>query len=98
MPRSSSSHRANKWSRPHRELGASLQSIPQATEGADGTWIVQQVRGSASGKVYTCPGCLQDLPAHIAHIVAWRSDDEFGFDTGVGSRRHWHTGCFRSRA
>lgn len=97
MPRSSSSRRANKWARPHRELGASLSSVPRATEGPDGTWVVQQVRGSSSGKVYTCPGCRQDLPARIDHIVAWRSEEEFGFNTGVGARRHWHKACFRSR-
>ncbi|WP_235936333.1 hypothetical protein [Brevibacterium rongguiense] len=97
MPRSSSSRRANKWQRPQRELGAAVSALRRTAVEPDGTWVIQQVRGSASGKVYTCPGCHQELAAATPHTVAWRSDDDFGYGTGVTGRRHWHTACFNAR-
>ncbi|MCQ9368306.1 hypothetical protein NQ038_02750 [Brevibacterium sp. 50QC2O2] len=97
MPRSSNSRRKNKWQRETHELGISLNSIRHVVEGPDGEWVVQSVRGNSSGKVYTCPGCNQDLPAGTPHTVAWRSEDEFGVGVGLAHRRHWHTSCFNAR-
>lgn len=65
---------------------------------ADGEWVVQETRGSDSGKSYTCPGCLQTLPASAPHVVAWRTEAGFGLGVGVEARRHWHSACFRSRS
>lgn len=65
-------------------------------ETADGTWSVQKVRGNDSGRMYVCPGCHQELPASLDHVVAWRVGEPWGAD-GVENRRHWHTGCFRRR-
>ncbi|MDK8345761.1 MAG: hypothetical protein QP780_02760 [Brevibacterium sp. UMB1308B] len=96
MPRSNSSRRSNKWQRPFRELSAS-STVRTTQTGPDGTWIVQHTQGNSSGKVYVCPGCSQDLPASLAHTVAWRTDDEFGVGVGVETRRHWHTSCFNTR-
>ena len=98
MLRSSSSRRHNKWQRDRPELSMSLNSLPRSHDEADGSWIVQQVRGNSSGKVYTCPGCGQELPAGTPHTVAWRSAGDFGYNTGVGARRHWHTSCFNARS
>lgn len=98
MPRSSSSRRANKWSRPARELSTSMNGLRRTQEAPDGTWVVQDVKGNDSGKTYVCPGCNQELPAHTAHVVAWRSEDDFGYTTGLDHRRHWHTSCFNARS
>ncbi|GAA4284016.1 hypothetical protein GCM10022261_15470 [Brevibacterium daeguense] len=97
MPRSSSSRRSNKWARERRELSPSIADLRRVQEEPDGTWVVQQVRGSRSGKVYICPGCHRELPATTAHTVAWRSDQEFAIGAGVEHRRHWHTSCFNAR-
>jgi len=97
MPRSSSSRRSSKWQRPRRELSTSLNGLRRTVDEPDGTWVVQQVRGSDSGKVYVCPGCNQELPAATPHTVAWRSADDFGYGTGLVGRRHWHTACFNAR-
>ena len=97
MPRSSSSRRSNKWSREPRDLSLSLNSLRRVHDEPDGQWVVQHVRGTSSGTTYVCPGCRQDLPASIAHTVAWRSEDEFAVAAGVSFRRHWHTSCFNAR-
>ncbi|OFT25180.1 hypothetical protein HMPREF3172_08125 [Brevibacterium sp. HMSC08F02] len=97
MPRSPSNRRRNKWQQPHRPL-SSMNSVRRSITESDGTWIVQQIRSGTPGKVYICPGCNQDLPASTPHTVAWRSGDEFGWGTGVGERRHWHTSCFNARS
>ncbi|WP_344307422.1 hypothetical protein [Brevibacterium samyangense] len=97
MPRSSSSRRSNKWARDTRELSFSLNGLRRTHDEPDGRWIVQSVRGNSSGKSYICPGCNQVLPASTAHVVAWRSDEEFGIGVGLDGRRHWHAACWRSR-
>lgn len=97
MPRSSSSRRSNKWAREKRELSLSLNSLRRVHEEPDGQWVVQQVRGTDSGKTYVCPGCSQLLPAATDHTVAWRSENEYAVGGGVSCRRHWHTACFNAR-
>lgn len=41
--------------------------------------------------VYLCPGCQQDIPAGLGHVVVVppREPD---------LRRHWHRGCWNYRA
>lgn len=59
----------------------------------DGQWLVREVVGQ---KMYTCPGCHQDIPVGTNHIVAWpylESEQE-----AVAQRRHWHSGCWQIRA
>lgn len=63
----------------------------------DGDWIVQQVTGSGGGRSYLCPGCRQQVPASVPHIVAWPQDVPVGAGAAVESRRHWHTPCWRAR-
>ncbi|GAB2601065.1 ATP/GTP-binding protein [Streptomyces capparidis] len=53
-------------------------------------WVVRPVAGAA-GKRYRCPGCEQEIPPGVGHVVAWPS---FG---GVDDRRHWHRGCWNAR-
>jgi hypothetical protein len=55
-------------------------------------WSVRHVAGaSAVGKRYRCPGCDQEIPSHVPHVVAW---PEYG---GVDDRRHWHQACWNAK-
>ncbi|MEW2524545.1 ATP/GTP-binding protein [Streptomyces sp. NPDC047071] len=55
-------------------------------------WTVRRVAGaSAAGKTYRCPGCDQEIPSGLAHVVAWPAY------SGVDERRHWHTGCWSAK-
>ncbi|MGI5357500.1 ATP/GTP-binding protein [Streptomyces sp. CA-252508] len=58
----------------------------------DEEWSVRLVAGSgAVGKRYRCPGCDQEIPAGVPHVVAW---PEYG---GVDDRRHWHKACWNAK-
>lgn len=63
---------------------------------ADGEWTVRTVRGSAKG--YTCPGCRQEVPPGVEHVVAWESDGLLGAEAALADRRHWHSGCWAARS
>ncbi|MEK8144882.1 ATP/GTP-binding protein [Streptomyces sp. M10(2022)] len=55
-------------------------------------WYVRPVSGaSAMGKRYRCPGCDQEIPSGVPHLVAW---PEFG---GIDDRRHWHKACWNAK-
>ncbi|MFJ8692704.1 ATP/GTP-binding protein [Streptomyces roseolilacinus] len=55
-------------------------------------WAVRNVAGaSAAGKRYRCPGCDQEIPSGVPHVVAW---PEYG---GVDDRRHWHRACWNAK-
>ena len=57
------------------------------------TYSVRHVAGaSVAGKTYRCPGCDQEIPSGVAHVVAW---PEYG--GGVEDRRHWHKACWNAR-
>ena len=58
----------------------------------DGDWIVRMVPGAAAVKSYRCPGCDQEIPPGVAHIVAWPS-----LIPGPSERRHWHRPCWQRR-
>jgi hypothetical protein len=60
--------------------------------GPDGDWNVRRLSGSGSGRTYRCPGCEQELPATVPHVVAWRVDGD------AADRRHWHTACWGARS
>jgi hypothetical protein len=59
-------------------------------------WRVRQVTGSAAVKVYRCPGCDQEIPPGVPHLVVWPLETIAG-PAGEAARRHWHTGCWRAR-
>ncbi|MEU7648602.1 MULTISPECIES: ATP/GTP-binding protein [Streptomyces] len=55
-------------------------------------WSVRHVAGaSATGKRYRCPGCDQEIPSALAHVVAWPEH------SGVDERRHWHKACWNAK-
>ncbi|MCZ4124881.1 ATP/GTP-binding protein [Streptomyces sp. H39-S7] len=55
-------------------------------------WSVRPIAGSAAGKSYRCPGCDQEIPPAVGHLVAW---PEYG--GGVDDRRHWHRACWNAK-
>jgi hypothetical protein len=60
----------------------------------DGEWLVRAIPGDAAAKTYRCPGCDQEIPPGVPHLVVWPADEHGAPD----DRRHWHTGCWRARA
>ena len=59
-------------------------------------WRVRHLPGSTAAKTYRCPGCLQEIPPGVPHLVVWPLDGLPG-RSGEAERRHWHTGCWRAR-
>ncbi|MGH3309585.1 MAG: ATP/GTP-binding protein [Streptomyces sp.] len=53
-------------------------------------WAVRQVAGT-TGKHYRCPGCDQEIPPGVPHVVAWQRMGQ------VADRRHWHKSCWNAR-
>jgi hypothetical protein len=68
-------------------------SLPVTQSGPDGDWTVRHLTGDGSTKTYRCPGCSQEIPPGVAHVVAYPADER----GGVTDRRHWHTGCWQAR-
>lgn len=69
----------------------------RVVEMPDGEWVVQSITGSASTKMYRCPGCDQEIRPATPHIVAWPFDSGLQDDTRLQERRHWHTPCWNAR-
>jgi hypothetical protein len=65
----------------------------QSSESWQGeSWSVRHVAGaSAQGKTYRCPGCDQQIPSGVPHVVAWPEH------CGVDERRHWHKACWNAK-
>jgi hypothetical protein len=51
---------------------------------------VRRIQPYQATKAYLCPGCQQDIPKAMGHIVAVPTADPDG-------RRHWHHGCWDAR-
>lgn len=90
-----SRRRPSKHARPHAPLAvARIQGGGVREEGyAGGRWNVRAVSGATATRPYLCPGCAQQIPPDLAHVVAWPADGV----GGIGDRRHWHTGCWQRR-
>ncbi|MGZ7496443.1 hypothetical protein ACXM2N_05010 [Corynebacterium sp. ZY180755] len=56
-------------------------------------YLYRHMGSHAAVKFYTCPGCNQNIPPGIAHIVAWPRD----YGRGAEDRRHWHRPCWDHR-
>jgi hypothetical protein len=71
--------------------------VVRVEPGPDGDWVVRSVTGAGSPKSYRCPGCDHEIPAGVAHVVAWPVEGTaYGAD-GLDARRHWHRGCWAAR-
>lgn len=60
--------------------------------GPDGEWVIRRIPGASAVKAYRCPGCAQEIPSGMPHVVAWRP-----YGDG-GDRRHWHSSCWDRRS
>jgi ABC-type tungstate transport system permease subunit len=60
--------------------------------GADEAEVdVRLVHPFQARKTYLCPGCNQEIPIGVAHLVVVPRDDP-------AERRHWHRPCWERRA
>jgi hypothetical protein len=76
------------------ELGPGAYTGPeQSLDWRGEEWVVRRISGSASTKVYRCPGCDQEIRPATPHVVAWPAQAGRGLD----DRRHWHTACWSAR-
>ncbi|MFV8129582.1 ATP/GTP-binding protein [Streptomyces syringium] len=55
-------------------------------------WNVRVIGGGSAAKHYRCPGCDQEIPPGVPHLVAWPQ-----YGGGVEDRRHWHKACWNAR-
>ncbi|MDO5747212.1 MAG: hypothetical protein Q4P66_06105 [Actinomycetaceae bacterium] len=87
-------HKKRSYAKEHIPLNmGSLASMPRSVPTRNGeTYSVSHISGST--KTYMCPGCHHAIASGSAHIVAWGVDVAFWQDSGVASRRHWHTACW----
>ena len=51
---------------------------------------VRRIQPYQARKAYACPGCHQDIPPGLGHVVAVPLD-------APDDRRHWHRGCWEAR-
>ncbi|ONK11145.1 ATP/GTP-binding protein [Streptomyces sp. MP131-18] len=54
-------------------------------------WVVRPITGGAAAKHYRCPGCDQEIPPGVPHVVTWPRAG------AVDDRRHWHGPCWNAR-
>jgi hypothetical protein len=54
-------------------------------------WVVRGMGAGAAAKHYRCPGCDQEIPPGVPHVVAWPRHGD------VDERRHWHRACWNAR-
>jgi hypothetical protein len=75
------------------DVGRALAGTERRESGPDGEWFVRSVNGGVAAKSYRCPGCQQEIPPGVSHLVTWPADGMLD----VTDRRHWHTPCWRAR-
>ena len=90
-----------------RRSGARRGPAPDRAETVeqadDGDWVIRRLTGSATSKIYRCPGCDQEIRPATPHVVTWpaypRDSDLEPWDTTSAAdwRRHWHATCWRAR-
>ena len=56
-------------------------------------FCVRRMGSTSAVKFYICPGCNQNIPPGVAHVVAWPK--EYGHR--AEDRRHWHSACWQRR-
>lgn len=63
-----------------------------AARGGSETYLVRRMGPSSATKFYVCPGCNQNIPPGVEHVVAWPDTVR-----GAEYRRHWHSACWKRR-
>lgn len=72
-------------------FGSQTVEGPSWTHGE--VYVMRHIGSSRAQKFYVCPGCNQNIPPGVAHIVAWPRDTGRQGD----DRRHWHRHCWEHR-
>ncbi|WP_084538553.1 hypothetical protein [Corynebacterium sp. KPL1818] len=72
-------------------LGSQTVEGPSWTHGEP--YLMRHIGSARAQKFYICPGCNQNIPPGVAHIVAWPRDTGRQGD----DRRHWHRHCWERR-
>lgn len=82
--------------RKHRRREEVVRQLPSdgaAYFGTQSVWVrgilmqVRRIGAQGARKFYVCPGCYQNIPPGVAHVVAWEPGRE-------EERRHWHRPCW----
>ena len=80
------------------QAASGAPAVPERVESWAGRdWVVRPITGSASTKIYRCPGCDQEIRPATPHIVAWPLEDDDTSGQRLGERRHWHRACWERR-
>jgi hypothetical protein len=58
--------------------------------GDDAELEVRRIQPYQARKTYICPGCNQDIPPGVGHVVVVPRE-------APDLRRHWHNGCWTNR-
>ncbi|NLU67109.1 ATP/GTP-binding protein [Streptomyces sp. HNM0574] len=74
-----------------RDEAGERYGLERSVEWQGEEWAVRQISGNAASKHYRCPGCDQEIPPGVPHVVAWALMGD-GDD-----RRHWHKSCWNAR-
>ena len=69
------------------------QEMPGPAYTGGAPHLVRRIGSAGARKFYVCPGCNQNIPPGVAHIVAWPKD----LGRGADDRRHWHRHCWERR-
>lgn len=72
-------------------LGTQTVPGPRWTHGEP--YQMRYIGSAAATKYYICPGCNQNIPPGVSHVVAWPRDTGARGD----DRRHWHRHCWDRR-
>ena len=59
-------------------------------EGPDPGSTVIRIQPYQARKTYLCPGCQQEIPVGLGHLVVVPDEDP-------DDRRHWHHACWAMR-
>ncbi len=86
-PRRNRPHRADK---PEPRPEDDRHGLERTETWRDEEWQMRPVTGS-TGKTYRCPGCDQEIPPGVGHVVAWPQH------SGIDERRHWHRACWNAK-
>lgn len=78
---------------PPKDLSGLFGGAVRTERYAGRAYTVRALRGNGEGRSYLCPGCSQQLPSSLPHVVVWPADGL----SDVSDRRHWHTGCWAAR-
>ncbi|RSO22911.1 ATP/GTP-binding protein [Streptomyces sp. WAC 06725] len=77
--------------KPADHLGAGRYGLERTEEWRGEDWVVRHLGGGGAAKHYRCPGCDQEIPPGVPHVVAWPREGD------VDDRRHWHKACWNAR-